>query len=399
MRVLFLTSRFPGALRRGDELRAFQHIRHLSSRHAITLLACDRSLPDAGQRRALAPYCENIVVVPRTLPAMLFRALLALAGMVPLQAAMYDAPALRRTLRDLLERERFDLVHVQLARLGPLLDDITDTPCVLDFVDALSLNMARRATFDHGPLGRLAAIEAARMALYERALCARIDAGAISAAADAAAIAPADAAAIAAAGKLHQVANGVDCERFAFTPPLSASREIVFVGNLGYFSNIDGASWFVREVLPRIRREVPDARLRLVGARPAKSLVRLAAACEGVDLVGAVAEVAPEIARAAVAIAPLRAGSGQQIKILEAMAVGRPVVATRVSAQGLQADEHLLVADDAESFAQAVVSLLQSPALRARLAEQARRLVEQHYTWEQSALALERVWRSAVAQH
>jgi sugar transferase (PEP-CTERM/EpsH1 system associated) len=390
MRVLFVTSRFPGDLRRGDEVRAFQHIRYLSRGHAITLLACARAAPERERLSALERYCENVIVVPRGLPGMLFRAATALAGDEPLQAAMYASPALRRTLRALLEREQFDLVHVQLARLGPLLSEVRATPCVLDFVDALSLNMANRAARERGPMGALAALEAARLSGYERTLAARVDAATISAAGDAEAID--------ATGGLHLVANGVDTERFAFTPPRPGGGEIVFVGNLGYFPNIEGASWFAREVLPRIRREVPDARLRLVGARPARRLARLAAGQEGIDLVGEVAQVQPEIIRADVAIAPLRAGSGQQTKILEAMAIGRPVVATRASAAAMQAipDEHLLVADAPEEFALAVLKLLRDPPLRNRLAANARRLVEQRYTWEQSAQALERVWLAAA---
>jgi sugar transferase (PEP-CTERM/EpsH1 system associated) len=377
-------------LRRGDELRAYQHIRHLSGRHAITLLACDRDVPEPGHLRAMRALCEDVVITPRPLAGMLLRALLALPGPLPLQAAMSVPPGLRRMLAGLLAGRQFDLVHVQLARLGPLVDLIGDTPCVLDFVDALSLNMARRAGYDRGPMGWLAAIDAARLARYERDLCGRVDAAAISTAMDAAALGgPAG---------LHVVANGVDIGQFARAPVVPGSREIVFVGNLGYFPNVDGAGWFIREVLPRIRRAVPDARLRLVGARPARRLARLAATQDGVELVGAVAAVAPEIARAAVAIAPLRAGSGQQIKILEAMAVGRPVVATPVCAQGMRAvpGEHLMVADDAAAFAEAVSALLQAPALAERLSRNARQLVERDYTWEQSARALERVWFDAV---
>lgn len=392
MRVLFITSRLPSNLRRGDELRAYQHIRHLSRRHAITLLAGDRVAPDPRHLNALRALCEDVVVAPRPLPGMLWRALLALPGREPLQAAMYASPGLRRALAGLLASRRFDLVHMQLARLGPLVDDIGDTPRVLDFVDALSVNMARRAEWDRGPMARLAALDAARLASYERELCGRFDAAAISAALDAGVVGAAD--------RVHVVANGVDIRQFAYAPPVPGGREIVFVGNLGYFPNIDGAGWFIREVLPRIRRAVPDARLRLVGARPARGLVRLAASHDGVDLVGPVAEVPPELARAAVAIAPLRAGSGQQIKILEAMATGRPVVATRVCAQGMQATpgEHLMVADDPEAFAEAVSGLLQDSALAERLARNARQLVERDYTWEQSACALERLWLAAAGR-
>lgn len=390
MRVLFATNRCPGALTRGDQLRAFQHIRHLASRHAITLLCFD---PDAsGDALAvLRACCERVIVAPRNRLGMGLRALAALPGGRPLQVAMHDAVPSAANLAGLLATSRFHLAHLQLVRLGGLVPRLAPLPVVVDLVDALSLNMARRAAFDRGPLRLVACMEAARLANYERALCSQVAAATVCAAADRAAIGD--------AGNLHLVGNGVDLRRFPFLQPDASNSDIVFVGNLGYFPNVDAATWFANAVFPRVRAGHPQACLRLVGARPAPALRQLASMQAGVELVGEVPDVLPHLQRAAVAVVPLRAGSGQQLKLLEAMAAGTPVVATSQSAIGLDAvdGEHLLIADDATTMAEAVLRLLRDPALARRLALAARARVEERWSWERSALDLERVWMAAAS--
>ena len=146
-----------------------------------------------------------------------------------------------------------------------------------------------------------------------------------------------------------------------------------------------------------MRAAVPEAELRLVGARPARG-VRALSRLPGVSLGTAVPDMAPELRAATVAIVPLRAGSGVQNKVLEAMAVGTPVVATPRAAAGLdvRAGEHLLVAEDAAGLAAAARILLRDPARARTLARAARTLVEERYRWEDSAAAVEQAWRAAV---
>ena len=392
MRVLFITSRFPGDRRRGDQRRAYEQLRALSARHSITLLTLDRALPEAAAQRELAACCEEIIRVPCPSAGMLVRAARALGGSAPLQAALYEAPALRREMQRCLERTAFDLVHLQLSRLGSLLDLARGVPCVIDLVDALALNMERRAHYDRSPARWLAALEARRLAGYERDLCKQAHSTAVSARPDRAALGD--------PSNLFLVGNGVDFDEFPFAPHPRVSDEIAFTGNLGYFPNVDAAHWFATEVLPRIRALRPDARLRLAGARPAARLRRLCARASGIELVGPVDSIAPALARAAVAVAPMRAGSGQQIKILEAMASGTPVVASSTAAAGLDAvaERDLLVADEPDAFAAAVVRVLADPALALRLARNARALVEPRYSWAASVAALEQLWECAAGR-
>ena len=194
--------------------------------------------------------------------------------------------------------------------------------------------------------------------------------------------------------------NGVDLAHFNFRFNASDAPHLVFVGNLGYFPNIEAVTWFVGAVLPLVRSLCPEVRLNLVGARPARALRRLVRGRNDVRLIGEVADVLPYLHAATVAVVPLRAGSGQQLKLIEAMAAGVAVVSTPLSAQGLAMHdgEELLIADDAEAMAAAIVRLLGDRALRARLAHTARARVQNEFGWERSADELEAVWQRVVAK-
>lgn len=387
MRVLFITQRLPARSARGDQCRAFAHIRELSARHRITSLSF--SPAGSAERAALQPHCEDIIVLPRSRWRAGLRVLAALRGPLPLQVALHAGLAQEFDLGP-LRRSGFDLCHVQLVRLAPLLDDFKPLAGVLDFVDALSLNMARRARYDRGPARWLAALEAPRLRALERELC-NGPLNTVCSAADADAMG-------AVPWRPQLVRNGVDLDEFPFSSGQPRAEEIVFVGNLGYFPNVDAACWFAAEVLPLLLSRRPQLRLRLVGARPAAALRRLAAAQPNVELVGPVARVQPYLARAAAAIAPLRAGSGQQFKLLEAMALGTPVVSSRQSADAIGAvdGEHLLVADDAAGMSAALLRLLDQPPLGQALAAQARRFVEAEFSWARSARELEEMWKAAA---
>lgn len=388
MRVLYVTPRFPGVGLRGDQMRSFEQIRHLARRHRISLIA--GAAPEPGLREHVGQHdwCESIHVLPPRWTSQLMGVCAALVDGRPLQTGLYDR-WLSGALRQRLRAEGFDLVHLQMARLAGLLPQLAPLPCVVDLVDALSLNMARRAEFDRGLAGRLAAFEAPRLARLEQQLCRDAAGVAISAADDRSAL-PAEA-------RVQSVANGVDPQRFPFVDGRRGSA-IVFAGNLGYFPNVDGACWFAEQVLPRIRAQVPGCTFRLVGANPSARLQRLARTAPGVHLVGPVADMHASLCDAAIAVCPLRGGSGQQLKLLEAMASGTPLVALRrpASSLGDSAGLPLRVADAAEDMAAAVHDLLADPAGAAALAREAQQWVRARYTWTRAAEDLDALWRLAA---
>ena len=175
--------------------------------------------------------------------------------------------------------------------------------------------------------------------------------------------------------------------------------EAVFIGKMDYRPNVDGVLWFCREVLPRVRSEVPDFCFTIVGAQPTPEITALDGT-DGVRVTGRVPDTRPYLHEAAIAVVPLRAGSGTRLKVLEAFAMGRAVVSTSIGCEGIDAEpgRHLVTADDGSDFAGAVVRLLRGPDERARLGAQARALVEARYGWPTTVEIVERVLESVVSR-
>jgi len=382
VRILVVTPRFPSPPLRGDQVRALNLIRALARRgHVITLAAFADPAPAPEDVNELGRHCARVVVVPHGRAGRGAGLLHALLRGDPLQVGLHRAAAMRRVVGRLADPAGADVAIVQLARMAPYLAGPGHPPTVLDMVDALSLNMARRAARERGPLGPVAAWEARRLRRFE-GWAQRVHDRTVAVSRS-----DAEALAITAGGV---VPNGVDLDHFAYRPPVGRPASVVCVGNMGYFPNVQGVSWFGREVLPRLRELVPGVRVEIVGARPAEPVERLGRQPD-VTVTGRVPDVVPHLHRAAVAIAPLQAGTGLQNKVLEAMAAGTPVVATPHAVAGVEAapGRDLMVAGDAPAFARAVAGLIADPAAAVAMAAAARGRVEERYSWDAAAAALE----------
>jgi glycosyltransferase involved in cell wall biosynthesis len=190
--------------------------------------------------------------------------------------------------------------------------------------------------------------------------------------------------------------NGVDTQAYQMLPESSGDPALLFVGNMGYRPNIDAMTYFCREVLPRIRWAIPNVELWIVGINADAEVQRLAG--DGVHVTGRVEDVTPYYERCAACVVPLRAGSGTRLKIVEAMAFGRPVVSSGIGCDGLDVvdEEHLLIADDPELFAEQSIRVLTDRGLRQALTHNARCLVVNRYDWEVVAEELLQIYRQVA---
>ena len=393
MRVLFVTPRLPFPTRVGYQVRAVEQLRRLAGSHRVTLLAFEAADAAAREETRERLRLESVVAAGGAPAARAAGAARALLSGEPVQSGIFDTGRFTRALGELVSASPpFDVVHVQLARLAPSVERALPValPRVLDLIDALSLNMQSRAARDGLLVGRLAAEEARRLARIERALLDRWDHVTV--------VAERDRLAIGEHLSLSVNRNGVDLERFAPTAATRREGSVIFTGNLGYFPNVDAVCWLLGEVWPRVLAARPAAVLSLVGARPHPRVVRAARRASRVELVGPVDDLAVLLGGAEVALAPIRAGSGQPLKVLEALASATPVVATPAALAGIAAehDRHLLVAADAVDFAAAIVRLLGDAALRERLARAGRALVEERHGWDEPVAALAAIWLEAA---
>jgi glycosyltransferase involved in cell wall biosynthesis len=378
VRILFLAPRHPNPPDRGDQRRVLHLLEELSQRAEVTLVCF-------GTGQALDGV--EVVSVDRGLRGLVVANLGAPSALMPVQTRLYLHRAMQRAVRAQLARSP-DVVHVTLARMTPYLPGPGPWHRHLDLVDALSLNMATRSQGSHGPARAAFALEARLMRRYEARSVAAADTSSVVSEEDRLAAPGLASAAV--------IPNGVDLERFAFSAPGNRPAARVFFGNLGYFHNAEPARFVAEEVFPLVRAAVPEATLRIVGARPGAAIMRLDA-LDGVHVVGPVEDMAVQLHRCAAAVIPMLTGSGIKNKALEAMATGTPVVANRLGMQGVvgaSPGRHYLKAEDAEGLAAACIELLRSPARRDALAASGRRLVERHYTWAIQAQALLELYES-----
>lgn len=387
MKILLATSRYPWPPRRGDQIRAVQALDFLSDEHEVTLLtpAPGKDLPPPPQE---APYRVELYEPSRT-TALLPGMARVLVRNHPLQSGLFYQPDLGRRLRELAPRA--DLAILQLVRLGIHLKDFGSTPILVDLIDSLSLNFSLRADVDRLWLRPLLRLEARLLAIGERRLAERAAGVILVCERDRQALLnrlPPD------LGRKVSVVRLAMRERTA-QPPLDHEllREgaetgpiLAMTGNLGYFVNVDAITWWLDEVWPAIRQARPDVRAVVAGDRPAAAIRRaVARAGAGVRLIESPRDMRSILAQSTLALAPMRCGSGVPIKVLEAWAVGVPVIATPwavAGTSGRQGEDFRIVGTHPIEWVTAVLELLNDPGARQRLAESGRRRLAADYSRE-----------------
>jgi polysaccharide biosynthesis protein PslH len=380
--VLVIDRSPPVSMTQGNDLIARHLFPRLRRDHHLALVAPVVGSADEA-RHSVAELFDEVVLVPRAArPSAILGALepaLARRGL-RIQGRVDSAAAarMRHEIRGLLRTRTVDVVHVRQLPEAGFAADLGPSPALLELVDSEALAAARAAGGGvRRALRRFAAREVERRAIRPFRVVT--------------VVAEADAAALrglgSARGEVVVVPNGVDAEVFRPSPDLRVDPDaIAFSGAMSFPPNVDAVTWFARAVLPRIRAARPAATFTIVGRDPAPA-VRELAALPGVIVTGTVDDVRPYLGGSAVVVAPMRSGSGIKNKVLEALAMSRPVVATSVAVEGLAtvAGRDLVVADGAAGVAEAVTGLLADPGRAEELGRNGRRLVEGTYTWDACA--------------
>jgi polysaccharide biosynthesis protein PslH len=390
MKLLWVKTDFLHPTDRGGQIRTLETLRQLHRHHEVHYVAfADPARPE-GPARA-GEYSRRWWAVPHEVVSkrsLGFGVQLA-AGLVdplPVAVRRWSSAAMRERVSGLIASENYDRIVCDFPFPAPNFPDIAATVLFQHNVETMIWRRHAEAAPD--PVRRAyLSLQARRMFAFERQICQQ--------AAYVIAVSANDAETMRrefAIDHVDDVPTGVDVE--FFTPPaepVAPSADLVFMGSMDWMANVDGAQWFVGEVLPLIRRQHPGCRLALVGRDPSPALRQLAAGDPGITVTGTVADVRPWLWGAAVSIVPLRVGGGTRLKIYEAMAARVATVSTTIGAEGLPVrhDEHLLIADGAPEFAAACGALLADPGRRERLRSAAGELVRQSYSWESAARRFE----------
>lgn len=387
MEILFLAHRLPVPPTKGERIRAFHQLRFLAERHTVDL-ACFVDDPEGVRHLGdLADICREVHAEPLTCGQRLTRAAGAMAAGEAISFATFHSRRFAELTRRWQEERPYGAVIAYSGAMACYLVARPGRRLIMDLVDVDSAKWEQYAAEARGARRWLYGREARKVAAAERAIASRVDCVTLVSEPEAALFRSR----VGVGCPVVSVANGVE-ECFldtAWRSPAKREPILCFMGAMDYRPNVEAVVWFAREILPRVRDTFPGATLRVLGGRAAPA-VRRVARHGGVSLAGYVPDVIPELMAAHLFVAPLRIARGVQNKLLQALSLGMPVVATPQALEGIDARPgyHLAVASEANGFARAVIDYLQDPAKAWSAGAAARRHMARHYRWEQTLAPL-----------
>jgi polysaccharide biosynthesis protein PslH len=400
MRILMIADHVPFPPTKGTSIRNYNLLTRIAPEHEVWLVAfAPEAKAGEAAKTHMLTFCKGVETVRGPVLDALTRpaeALRFLARGRPLELRHYQSPEMCHTIRRLISRVAFDVVDIIDSHMALYLEVLPQhlrRRAVLTFIDVVASKSQRISRVEPKLRRRI------RIALYGR-MMRRWEPAYAGRFARCITVSDSDRQALLSRNprlSIDIVPNGIDTKANVPLPFPEVPTDLLFVGNMGYRPNIDAMHWFCRDILPLIKSAVPGAELWITGLHPPAEVRALAG--DGVHVTGTVSDVRPFYERSAVCIVPLRAGGGTRLKILEAMALGRPVVSTTIGAEGLDVmdGEHLFLSNTAEDFARKTLLLLADEAARQALARRGRELVEEYYEWDVIARQLVRTYTSTAA--
>ncbi len=385
VKVAFVTVRLPFPLNSGGRIRTFHLLKHISQVHRVTLVTAAETREESLAATALQEQLPQVTlrltdVPPRgAVRRRVWRAVRSPIDPLPYTWAAYRHPRFTENLLRALAEERFDLVHCDHTQVAHAVLALRTPPRLLNAHNVDSLLLERLGEVEPRVWKRaVIRWQARKVRAAERRTYPAFDGCLAMSDVDKAHLEH-----LTLGKPVWTVPNGVDLEWFE--PPLTGAEPelMAFSGAMDWLPNTDAVEFFAREILPRIRRRLPNARLLVVGRDPSPTFIaRFAGA--GIEFTGTVADVRPYLARASLFVVPLRVGSGTRLKILEAWAMSKAVLSTGLGAEGLPAKDgkNIAIADTPDHFAERAVSLLGDRTAVKRLGGAGRQVVEETFSWK-----------------
>ena len=396
MRILFLTHRVPYPPDRGDCIRSFNFIKHLSKRHEIDLMSVSfEKNPSTEVKKNLEKFCRNVNIFPINYKKNIIKAIPFLFTKIPLTIPIFHSGDLLASLKKSLSHNKYDLIYIYSSSMAQYVDKVYNIPKIMDFIDVDSEKWNDYAQRAWGIKRWIYNREAKHLRDYEKIIERSCQASVL--------VSPAEVSlfkSFVPDAKAYNIPNGVDLPK-AREHIFSSSKEnnrIVFVGVMDYFPNIDAVKWFVNEIFLHILKKKPGAEFLIVGKNPSLEVTELRKETNNIHITGYVPDIMEYLAKAKVVAIPLRIARGIQNKVLEAMAAGIPVVATSAAVEGIDVvpGHNILVADNAKDFSSNILELMENNELSQKIATNAVNLIKEKYAWESKVQDLENLMSRVV---
>ncbi len=382
-KILFLSPRLPYPLDTGGKIRTYHILRLLAGNFSVDLLTFIFSEQEKDfvfelekQLRIKIHSVDNKIFPPGIV-------LSALRTGKPISYQKYFSVQFVDKLKSLLQENQYRKVHcdhLHMAQYVTIIKQISlDLPVRVDEHNVEYVIAERTKDRASNPVAKLLfSDQSSKVKRLEKQVCQEVDEIWVVSQEDKLILSNL----IGDDKKITVVPNGVDLEYFSFRPYGGNEKGLVFIGSMDWLPNEDGMLFFIEAIWPKVKAVLPDLRLSIVGRSPSDRL--LSKASWDIVITGAVDDVRPYLYSAEVSIVPLRIGGGSRLKILESMAAGRVVVSTSLGAEGIECvnNEHIIIADNPDEFASAIIRLVRDITMRKRIAKTAYDLVEGKYKWK-----------------
>lgn len=396
MKIVFIEPLFFYPPNVGPRIRAFNLIKGLSEDHQVTVL-CFIKPTEYRFIEEAKDYCYQLETVPINTNYSYFKSFLHILSSTPQQVFWAHSYLMHKKLAKIIEEQKPDVIYTYGLRMAQYASNIT-YPKVLDLCDSFTLHYERLLQYRRDLLSIMYRLEKLKVKNYEKEILAQFDRALLAS--------PVDKEYLENLSNTHNIEvipNG--CDLSYFNPSLNKKTikkepyRLIFMGDMAFFPNSDSMLYFNSRILPLIRQKIPQVELYIVGSNPPKKIKKLSKDPK-IKVTGYVEDLRPYLASSSIFIAPLRVATGFQNKVVEAMAMGLPVITTPQACGGIEAkvDEEILLADNAEGFAKQTIILLNNKNMQNQLAAKARQLVENSYTWPKAVQKLQTVFKKTIAK-
>jgi sugar transferase (PEP-CTERM/EpsH1 system associated) len=401
MKILWLKTELLHPVDKGGKIRTYHLLKQLKTDHHITYLTLDDGAAPAEAVPNATEYCHDLIRIPHStrekFSAGFYTELMKnVASPLPYAIAKYRSAKMASAIADVTSKVHFDVVICDFLAPAVNLPRNLQTPVLLFQHNVEAAIWQRHHEVQQNPVKkRYLYWQWRKMQRFEQEACRRVNC--------VVAVSEADAEKMQrdyGLEKVYDIPTGVDVDFFKPMNTIATRpNSLVFTGSMDWLPNEDAMQYFINEIMPLVRKAVPDLRLTIVGRSPYPSLVELAQRDSSISVTGRVDDVRPHMEGATAFIVPIRIGGGTRLKIYEAMAMEKPVISTTVGAEGLPVRDgvELLLADDPKAFAEAVINVLSDSSLANRLGKNAAALVRENFGWRRVSATMADICKTVVA--
>ena len=387
MTIIYLTSRFPHPINKGDKLRSYYQIKELSKSHEIHLISLSEKSISEKNILALNKYCKSITIYKMIFFKRIFNLFKTLFNNKPFQVNYFYHYSIQKKINNKIAEINPDYIFCQLVRTAMYVKNNHTNAKVLDYMDSLSKGMERRIKISNIFMKPFVIMEFQRLKKFENLAFEFFNKHII--------ISENDRKEIAHNKKdtIEIIGNGIDTNYFQKIDT-EIKYDIVFIGNLSYLPNIEAANFIAKEVLPKLLEKLPRIKILIAGSNPSKRVVKLSN--KNIEVQGWVEDIRKTYSSGKIFFAPMTIGSGLQNKLLEAMSSSIPCITSELSNKSLKAVEkkNILIGRSVNEYVNHIISLLDNEKIRKKIGESGRKYVIKNYNWKTANDKLLRLLKS-----